>query len=165
MQPVTHKRRKQPFFATARRKEVSHSTRDAKRAPHKSLGSRPHAHGRRSMSPTCTAGPFTQAHVRRGFASKLAAYARWMEQASKAVQRWKKIGWVEWRRTLGTERDLYQAQFRKNVRALGLHRPATTNAITRKWHLVPVSNSGYLRRLSCSASWMACPCLRPLATP
>ena len=88
-----------------------------------------------------------------------------MEQASKAVHRWKNRSWVERRRTLGTERDLYQAKFRKNVTVLGLHRPATSNAITRKWHLVPVSNSGHLRRLSCSASWMACPCLRPLAAP
>ena len=54
-------------------------------------------------------------------------------------------------RTLGTERDLHQAKFLKNVTALGFQRPATSNAITRKWHLVPVSNSGYLRR--------------PLATP
>ena len=83
-----------------------------------------------------------------------------MEQANKAVQRWKNRSGVERRRTLGTERDLYQAKFLKNVTALGLQRPATSNAITRKWHFVPVSNSGYYRRLSCFASWMACPSLR-----
>ena len=75
--------------------EVSHSTRDAKRAPHNSLGSRPHAHRRRSKLPTCTTDPFTLAHVPRGFPSKLAAHARWIEQASKAVQRWKNRNWVE----------------------------------------------------------------------
>ena len=102
-------------------------------ALHKNLGSRPHAHGRRSKSTTCTAGPFTQAHVPRGFPSKLAAYARWMEQANKAVQRWKNRSWVERRRTLGTERDLYQAKFLKNMTALGLHRPATSNANNGTW--------------------------------
>ena len=98
----------------------------ARRAPQKSQGSRPHVHGRRSKSPTCTAGPFTQAAAPRGFPSKLAAYARWTEQASRAVHRWKNRSWVEQRRTLGTERDLYQAKFRKNMTAQGLHRPSTS---------------------------------------
>ena len=81
-----------------------------------SFWSRPHAHKRRS----CTDGPFAQAHLAhepRRFPSKLAAHAQWMEQACKAVQRWKNRSWVERRRTQGTEGDLYQAKFCKNAGA------------------------------------------------
>ena len=109
------------FFCDGKEKEVSQYPRRQTRASQKP-----------GVTPS-RAGPFTQAHVPRGFPSKLAAYARWMEQASKTVQRWKNRSEGPWAR---------------RETALGLHRPATSNAITRKWHLVPVSNSGYLRRLS-----------------
>ena len=36
---------------------------------------------------------------------------------------------------------------------------------SRRWHLSPSTNSWYLRRLVFSASWMAWPSQRPLATP
>ena len=55
--------------------------------------------------------------------------------------RWKKSNCVERRKTLGTDRDLNQARFCKKVTAVTLHRPATSNAITSKWHRLPLTNS------------------------
>ena len=103
-----------------------------------------HALLRMEGGPNRPRAPPARSHKRTfpGFPSKLTAYARWMEQASNVFQRWKNRRRVERRRTLGTERDKYHAKFLKNVTALGLHHPATSNAITRKWHLVPVSTQG-----------------------
>ena len=109
----------EPFFCQEEKKSVTVPETPNARLT-KFFWSRPHAHERRSKSPLCTDGPFTQAHVahvRKRFPSKLAAYARWMEQACKAVQRWKNRSWVERRRTQGTEGDLCQAKFCKNAGA------------------------------------------------
>ena len=131
--------------------KISHNARNARRAPQKpnkgqALRARSHKRPHPEASP----------------ASWQRSLAGQSKRAGRSIAGRTGAGW-NGEEPLGTEKDLHQAKFRKNVTALGLHRPATSNAITRKWHLVPVSNSGYLRCLSCSASWMACPCLRPLA--
>ena len=48
--------------------------------------------------------------------------------------------------------------------SLARHPPGHPNWKGKR-HLVPVNNLEHFPRLSCSASWMACACLRPLATP
>ena len=88
----------------ARKEENSHSTWSP---PHDNAASRPSRsyaalteHGpNRPRAPQANDAP-------NGLPKRVAAYARWMEQANKAVQRWKNSKYVERRKTLGTERDL-----------------------------------------------------------
>ena len=70
-----------------------------------------------------------------------------------AVQRWKISNWVNRRRSLRIERNVYKARVCKKFTASQLPRL-----------LLPLTSSWYLRRFSCSASWTTWSCLRPLAT-